>query len=474
MNVWESIDERMLAGEIEEAVSLLHAQTPSKERRYRELLITRQNNNPKELLGLIEDSLTQYPEFAPFYALMALFQHEKGDFESAVNWYKKSLTRDTQQPMVWSNYGLALSIVSQDRSAIEAFEMAISQAPDCEAAWFNKGIVHGRRQEYEAAIHSFQVVCDLSEDPTFPIRMLGSYHLKMGQFTQASMYFQNLADLAPDEASRAQILAFYSAALSTSKAAHLDENDLDADRLRGVISHRVMETLEDISALPDGHPSKEHILDGIHGRTSHHPPEGYIESLFDKYAVKYESHLRNVLSYQVPELVGRLVNKYSLMPRTMLDLGCGTGLCSDHIESPHRVGIDVSHQMLRYAKERNTYEALHLGDVTTVCKGLSETFDLVVAGDVFVYIGRLDELMVEISRVLNSGGYVIFSTESSTKADHHLSYTGRYQHSSEYIQQMTSAAGLSLIEKQEVQLRREEGRWVKGDLWIFRGQLHLN
>jgi predicted TPR repeat methyltransferase/Tfp pilus assembly protein PilF len=471
MNVWENIDDLMLKGDLEEAVSLLHAQPTSKERRYRELLITRQNNNPKELLGLIEDSLTRYPEFAPLYALMALFQHEKGDIETAVIWYKKSLAKDTQQPMVWSNYGLALSIVSQDRSAIEAFEMAISQASDCEAAWFNKGIVHGRRQEYEAAIQSFKVACDLSEDPTFSIRMLGSYHLKMGQFTQASMYFQHLADLAPDEASKAQILEFYSAALSTSKAAHLDENDLDAERLRGVISHRVMETLEDISGLPDGHPSKEHILDGIHGRVSHHPPEGYIESLFDKYAMKYESHLRNVLSYQVPELVGRLVTKYSLKPKTMLDLGCGTGLCSDHIESPHRVGIDVSHQMLRYAKERNTYQALHLGDLTTVCSELSEKFDLVVAGDVFVYIGRLDELMIEIGRILNSAGHVIFSTESSAKADYHLSYTGRYQHSSEYIQQVTLVAGLSLIEKQAVQLRREEGRWVKGDLWIFRGKV---
>ena len=40
------------------------------------------------------------------------------------------------------------------------------------------------------------------------------------------------------------------------------------------------------------------------------------------------------------------------------------------------------------------------------------TYDLVLAADVFVYIGKLDEMMAEARRVLRPGGLMGFSIEN--------------------------------------------------------------
>src|SRR5689334_15308878 len=104
----------------------------------------------------------------------------------------------------------------------------------------------------------------------------------------------------------------------------------------------------------------------------------------------------------------------------------------------------------------------------------SATFDLVVAADVFVYIGDLDAVMSAVRRVLRAAGIFAFSAEDLEKdpdADRAPSDSGywlhsraRYAHRLDYLNSLAARSGFEIKSVRETRIRFEQGRPVHG--WV--------
>lgn len=111
----------------------------------------------------------------------------------------------------------------------------------------------------------------------------------------------------------------------------------------------------------------------------------------------------------------------------LIDLGCGTGFLLDHLSSVitsrfiRYIGVDISEQMVRKAKEKHRYKDFHTGDMgdLSACNrtlrgaGLfvPSTFDVAVSlfGS-FSYPSDPHRVASEIYRVLRPGGRFLIMT----------------------------------------------------------------
>ena len=155
----------------------------------------------------------------------------------------------------------------------------------------------------------------------------------------------------------------------------------------------------------------------------------------------------------------------------MLDLGCGTGLAGLEISPYARrlVGVDLSAKMLARAHLRNIYHRLEHSDLLLMMQGEeSSSYDVVIAADVFVYLGVLDDIVSEVKRLLRPGGFFIFTVEAlealscdviglENKPEYKLNQSGRYAHSAIYLEKLSSTNGFSSLSLISIPVRLEKG-----------------
>jgi len=199
-------------------------------------------------------------------------------------------------------------------------------------------------------------------------------------------------------------------------------------------------------------------------------PTVLIAAYFDKHAHQYDSLLQGPLEYQGHKLIREQVTEvYKTIGRhlNVLDLGCGTGLVGESIFEFATIihGIDLSEKMLEFARERNVYDQLYREDYLIAIKPMKEAYDLVTASDVLNYRGDLEETFYRVNEVLDNGGEFIFTVEPSKAKDFMLRNTGRYQHSSEYIQKLAHQNDYIIIYDEDVELRKDKGNFIDAKLY---------
>jgi predicted TPR repeat methyltransferase len=160
----------------------------------------------------------------------------------------------------------------------------------------------------------------------------------------------------------------------------------------------------------------------------------------------------------------------------VLDLGCGTGLIGPEIApySKQLVGVDLSAKMLDKARTRNLYQRLERSDLLGMMQGEPvSSYDLVIATDVFIYVGKLDEVISEIKRLLSAGSIFAFSIETceaeAAGPGYQLEHTGRYAHTVEYLSRLAATNGFRILEMVATQIRTEHGKPVNGHMAVWQG-----
>jgi predicted TPR repeat methyltransferase len=188
-------------------------------------------------------------------------------------------------------------------------------------------------------------------------------------------------------------------------------------------------------------------------------PPAYVEGLFDGYAEGFEEHVRTALAYDAPRVLTRRWAASGGRWRSALDLGCGTGLAGPHLRTlaARVTGVDLSGNMLARARERGCYDALHKADVAAFLAGTGETFDLVIAADVFIYVGALDDVFGSLARVMPAGGAFAFTVEESAGPELELRASLRYAHSEASIRRLARDHGFE-VEALERGAVREDQR----------------
>lgn len=200
----------------------------------------------------------------------------------------------------------------------------------------------------------------------------------------------------------------------------------------------------------------------------------YVAGLFDQYAEKFDHELVDQLKYRTPGHIFSAVQ--AVLPTgaqayDILDLGCGTGLCAPLFRpiANRLVGVDLSSKMIDKARERDLYDELAVDDVTAFMHRQGHTYDLVIAADVFVYIGELSATFQAARGTLRSGGYFVFSTETCPGEGFKIRGSGRHAHSKPYVHALASGCGFDLIQEMDCDLRLEYGKPVAGTIYILRG-----
>jgi predicted TPR repeat methyltransferase len=216
------------------------------------------------------------------------------------------------------------------------------------------------------------------------------------------------------------------------------------------------------------------MVNALTGVTTDHAPLGYIRDLFDRYAAKFERHLVEELEYQVPgKLVDMIAESGEQAFGQALDLGCGTGLVAQALSDRLAVcdGVDLSPKMLTLAAQKGIYRSLIEGDVVSLLQsptGPGWDYDLVTAGDVFIYIGEIGSVLNGLHALMRPGGLFAFSIETHPNGGSALQPSGRFSHSADYVRNTATGSGFSVEGSDQLIIRKERGQPVPGMIFALR------
>lgn len=372
---------------------------------------------------------------------------EAGRFEQAEARFLASLQHLPGRPSTLVNLAATRIRLGRPEQALEPLEQALSQRPDDPEAWSQRGVALSQLGRLAEAVPALERTTALTPHLAGPWLLLG----------------QALQGLDQPQAA---LTAF-------DRALELDASLPEAWGGRGAILKDMGQVEEAIQAFErcqatGGDASLcSFFLASLRGQGAPSaPPAGYVASLFDHYADSFDTHLLGVLRYQAHEaLVHRLAELHPGRFAAALDLGCGTGLCGallaprvDQLD-----GIDLAPLMLQKARERGLYRQLVQADLAAHLHATGQRYELVVAADVFPYVGALEAVFAGVRRVLRPDGWFCFSTELQEQGTgFSLGRRQSYAHSEPYLRQLAAEHGLDWRYSQRLAIREDQRRPIQG------------
>ena len=299
--------------------------------------------------------------------------------------------------------GIVLARAGRTDEAIQVFQMVSAQRPDFVPALNNLGLLLRLKRRHADSLSCFQKL--LALDPT-----------------SKEAQFQVAAALVELGRTREAIAALKEAVRRDPKNGHA-----------------------------------RHMLAALRGRTTDAPPIEYVRSLFDDYAPAFEEHLIKNLAYDIPAVLRRMVGTVETRRfARMLDIGCGTGLVGAAFadRADCMIGVDVAPNMVRAAKAKQLYAELHAMEIAAFLQRPDATgFDLVLAADVIIYVGKLDDLFAAVAPAMTHGGVFGFSIETAASGDFVLTPSGRYAHGAAYVERLAATVGFEVAAHERATIR---------------------
>jgi predicted TPR repeat methyltransferase len=208
----------------------------------------------------------------------------------------------------------------------------------------------------------------------------------------------------------------------------------------------------------------------LEGRDATGMPRRYVQELFDDYAARFDDHLLGTLHYRGHEILVDTVKRADPQRRfrRALDLGCGTGLCGPLLQaiSQHVDGVDLSPRMLEQARRRAVYQELVPADITDHLSVTAVRYDLVLAADVFTYVGAIEPVLAAVTRVLLPDGLLAFSVEAAPEGVAYRLHDGlRFAHSRSHIESLAQRHGYAIRQCVRQAMRNDQNRPV--DAWYL-------
>ncbi len=408
----------------------------------------------EEAASLFQESLQALPRRPSTVANLAVTLHRLGRPQDAVKLLDETLQSHPDDAALWSLRGTALEALDRLSEALASHERALATDAQRIADRFHAGRLMLRLGRSEHALAALQAVCAASPD-------VAEAHYRRGQ---ALMTLQRA-----DEALTAW-----------DRALALDPTLVDAWADRGAWMQergRMTEAVrcfEQARAQGGDAALLDYQIAGLSSAAGHaggampaSAPRSYVQGLFDRYADDFDEHLVEHLGYRAPqELAAGLARLARTHFRHALDLGCGTGLCAAPLGAfvTRLDGVDLSAGMLARAQALGRYDRLEHADVVEHLAATPWRHDLVVAADLFIYVGRLEAVFAGVRRVLEPAGVFCFSVEHLDDAlgDCALLPSLRYAHSAAYLRRLAREHGFVVAALEERALRRDERAPVRG------------
>lgn len=377
--------------------------------------------------------------------------HEGGQIDEAIDAYQKLLTILPDSPLLHFNCGLALYEQQDFIQAEYHYNKASSINPEDPDIQYNRGLNFRRLHKFTEATSSFELAFKLGDTTVDTLYNLALCHQDLEEYSEAGRLYNLILSQDPEHLS------------SLNNYAYLCHKKGDIEEA---------ETLyRQLLKLNPEHQAAKHMLDSLSGHTPESAPLEYVKDVFDNYAKDFEQSLVEKLQYRTPKALWYLY--CSLFPDdsrdTCLDLGCGTGLGGEQFRQCCKsfTGVDISEEMLKVAETKDLYANLIEDDILHFLQKNTDRYDLILAADVFTYMGDLEELFMACGSQTTENGIFLFSVEAAEKDHFELKQTGRFGHSMDYIEKLSKNTGWKILACEGSKLRQDKGEWIMGHLYIL-------
>lgn len=419
-----------------------------------------------EAAAAVQTMVERFPLNGFGWVMLGMLSKQMGESTDGLAYARKGVALWPNYAAAHSNLGTILMELGLQNEAEVSYWRAVKLKPDFAEAHNNLGDVYFRLGRPDKAEDSCRRALQIKPDNAKVYNNLGHILYSLNRLDEAEASCRRALQIKPD----------YANAYGTLGEVLRDQGKLD----------EALACFQQKARLMPGDDAVQHQIASMIGKNTERAPVQYIEKVFDDYADRFDTHLQQVLKYEVPEKLVSLITGHVALPVEkwdVLDMGCGTGLVGLAIAPFARqlTGVDLSAKMLGKARARNIYQRLERLDILTMMRGeKTSSYDVVVAADVFIYLGRLDEIVSEIKRLLRPSGVFAFSIEAlemvpsrevkqDAQREYQLENTGRYTHSVDYITRLASNNGFLAKEMLTTQIRLEHGEPVNGHLVLWGG-----
>jgi predicted TPR repeat methyltransferase len=372
---------------------------------------------------------------------------EAGRFDAALVEFDAALTWVPGRPSVLANRGATLCRLARWPEAVSALEAALGADPDHADAWAALGLAQEALGRWADAATALQRGLALGLRSAPLSLSLAVCQLRLAQAEPALRALDDALAIDPTLAEAWSVRGNL-----MREAGRLPEAARCFDRAMAHGADGALHRFYLASVRP-GEPVPPH------------PPRAYVESLFDDYAPDFQHHLLQDLKYQAHRtLLAPLLaegRRWSLA----LDLGCGSGLCGQLLAPVCDAvdGVDVSRVMVDQAAASGHYRRVDHADLLPFLTAGDELAGLIVAADVFIYVGALDAVVTAAARRLAPGGVLAFSVEQADAGqDLQLRPSLRYAHGRAAIERLAASCGLSVRDLWAAAIREDQRRPVMG------------
>ena len=407
-------------------------------------------------------------------------------FAAAADAFQRAIALGVTRPQVYQHLAVALLDAQRYGEAEQACRRALSQGVTSAEVFQTLGEALGKQNRLDEAIGAFRRATEIQPNFARPYNGIGVALSMQKRFDEAAGQFHTAIRLKGDYSQAHFNLGVVflrqqrheEAIPNLRRALELDPNYLEAraqlaeslDRV-GRRAEAVAE-LETLAKLQPGNPEIEFALAALSGREAPaQPPAITITNLFERYADVFDKHLSENLRYRAPQVLFEAVTAAGPPPKpNVMDLGCGTGLCGQLFRptAATLTGVDLSPGMIAKARARGIYDHLEVGDLTAALRSNPNRFEVVVAADVFVYLGDLSETFAAAHASLKPGGLFGFSVESIEEGTYVLHPSRRYAHSPQYVRDLAGKAGFEVVSMDRAPLRTESQKDVLGLVTVLR------
>lgn len=358
--------------------------------------------------------------------LAGVARFEQGDAQGAEAAFAQALQLAPGRPSVLLNLGLTRVHLQRYTEALAPLREALAANPQAADGWAALGVACSALGHWAEALAALEraLSLGLAHDD---LRLRRARALaRLGRVAEAVAAYRELLAITPVLADAWVELG----ELHRESGAHA----LAADCYRQGLTHGADPTLT-------GYLLAAVTREGQVPR----PPRAYVQTLFDQYADDFDAHLVGTLGYQGHRvLVQRLPEAVPSRLLRVLDVGCGTGLCAPLVRqrAAHLTGVDLSAEMVAKARQRGLYDELIVGDLHEVLADTPQRFDLVLAADVFIYVGELESVFERLAACMTPGGWLAFTVERGTPGSGaELQPSLRYTHAPDYIAALAQRHG---------------------------------
>jgi predicted TPR repeat methyltransferase len=418
--------------------------------------------------------------------------------------FNQQLKRDPHNPQLYSNIANLYYKTNQIDRAIYYYKRSLSITPDNWQTHSKLGNCYVKKNLIDDAMAHYKYSIELNPDNINATQNLGMLFVGSKEFTEALPYLEKsyhfnptnkqhfefieqLANCYLQVGNIAQAIDYLKIAIELNPNQESAQHNLAILYLRQKNHALAIQHFKKTLAINPNNQTAKHMLlsltqnDNSNKTNLYQPPTEYVENLFDQYASYYNQHVTKKLSYHLPEKLRSLYAKYNtaVTAKNTLDLGCGTGLCGVYFRDAtiNLIGVDISKNMLLEAGKNNFYDLLIQSDLKSIDIFQKNYFDLIIAADVFPYLGSLDNFFFNLTNILkhnnnpNHKSLFLFNIESKDPSNCNKNFsitsTGRCSHSVDYIQQLAKEFNLEITEKIKSPIRHQEGIPVMGDIFVL-------